>query len=301
MPRLESEFERITPTKAKALLSNNIEVNRNVTKYAVAALVRDMEAGNWAQNGESIKISNTGKLLDGQHRLEAIVQSKKAQTLLVVRGVKESDFKTIDTGRVRSAGDVLQANGYGKPKRLAAVAKRCLELANGRSRKGQSTRSEVLAFVNSDPAIEKAFGISHEGGTVSGIPESLLGVIVWAFWSPSLEDRLKAFVYGVKTGESLPKGDPRLALRKSLLFMPAGKRMPRDKQTAIAFEAANAYMNKRRRTRLMGNRDEGESLPAFCVRMAGWTGSRAREALGGEPEDPRTRKKKPAGWKPGGK
>lgn len=48
-----------------------------------------MRNGNWKANGEAIKFSSTGRLLDGQHRLRACVKEQVPFTTLVIRGLED--------------------------------------------------------------------------------------------------------------------------------------------------------------------------------------------------------------------
>lgn len=60
---------------------------------------------------QGIAISNCGELLDGQHRLLAIVNTGIATKLMVTTGLPKETFTVIDTGSKRKASDVLSING----------------------------------------------------------------------------------------------------------------------------------------------------------------------------------------------
>ena len=64
----------ITPGDAEQMLESN-EANRNMRARVVSAYARDMETDRWLVTGETIKIGRHGELLDGQHRLQAIIQN----------------------------------------------------------------------------------------------------------------------------------------------------------------------------------------------------------------------------------
>lgn len=67
-------LETITPKIAAEYLTRNTS-NRNRRPTRIQQYARDMGSGNWPVTGESIKFSETGDLLDGQHRLVACVLS----------------------------------------------------------------------------------------------------------------------------------------------------------------------------------------------------------------------------------
>jgi hypothetical protein len=81
-----------------------------------------MRRGEWADNGETVKVGTDGRILDGQHRLRAIVDSGCTVPMTVVFGVNPGAFKTIDVGRSRTAGNLLAMKGHGDGRTLAATA-----------------------------------------------------------------------------------------------------------------------------------------------------------------------------------
>jgi hypothetical protein len=104
LPKLQTT--RITPFIAASMLINNTE-NRRLDPARVAKYHSDMTSGFWVFNGDPIRFDNGGNLIDGQHRLAAIVKSNLTFDFLVVEGLDRGCRKTIDTGKVRSPGDAL--------------------------------------------------------------------------------------------------------------------------------------------------------------------------------------------------
>src|SRR5262245_36541087 len=85
--------------------------DRLVRPSKVAEYARDMEAERWDVNGETLKMSSEGRILDGHHRLHACLKAKTAFRTGVVTNVPDEAFKSIDIGKVRSAGDLYQIAG----------------------------------------------------------------------------------------------------------------------------------------------------------------------------------------------
>lgn len=97
--RIEVRFETITPQRAKELLANNFH-NRNLSRPRVHYYAELMKRGEWdGENGESIKIAEDGTLVDGQHRLAAIVESGATTVMMVVYNVSMESQETLDQGR----------------------------------------------------------------------------------------------------------------------------------------------------------------------------------------------------------
>lgn len=101
-----AEFFMITPPMAKVLLARNPQ-NRDLVQAQLSrwsdALIKD----HWEVNGETIIVSDTGELNDGQHRLEAVVRTGIPMTSLIVFGVTRNSRKTTDLGAKKTPGHVL--------------------------------------------------------------------------------------------------------------------------------------------------------------------------------------------------
>jgi len=106
----EATFMKVTPAQAADWLENN-DVNRRMRPRLVESYARDMEGGLWNITGEPIKISRTGRLLDGQHRLAALRQTKKPLQLLVVTGLEDQAQQLMDQGAARTAVDAARLAG----------------------------------------------------------------------------------------------------------------------------------------------------------------------------------------------
>lgn len=98
-------------------------LNRPLSDQHVHRIANQILSGKWRFNGDTIKISNDGGILDGQHRLWAVVESKVSIETIIVRGVEREAFATIDTVRKpRSGGDVLSLVGATRHRALMSAA-----------------------------------------------------------------------------------------------------------------------------------------------------------------------------------
>jgi hypothetical protein len=103
--------ELITPSIASSLLELNTS-NRRPKNPIVSRYAKDMLNGLWKTNtAEFIKISKTNKILDGQHRLMAVVKSGVSTYFDVARGLDDDIFDVLDTGTRRNASDVFKISG----------------------------------------------------------------------------------------------------------------------------------------------------------------------------------------------
>jgi hypothetical protein len=120
---IRSGVEKINPQIADAILtaSKDHVQNRKVKDRHVEWLASQMKAGKWLTNGEPIILDQEGLLLDGQHRLWAVMIADKEIETVVTRGVDRSTFSTIDTGAARTSADVITMTGEVNGTVLASV------------------------------------------------------------------------------------------------------------------------------------------------------------------------------------
>lgn len=105
---------------AETYLKSNTK-NRGVTKERIQRYAESMRKGEWTLSNDAIVFSDRGILMNGQHRLMAVVQSGEACQFLVVRGLKEETFVNMDIGKNRSAGDILSIQGVTNARLTASV------------------------------------------------------------------------------------------------------------------------------------------------------------------------------------
>jgi hypothetical protein len=118
---LRTEKVFITPQMAAVWLEKNID-NRNVIAGHLKSLETFFRRGEMKLNGQTIKFSGSGRLLDGQHRLMACANTGIGFWSLVVYGLEEEAFETIDVGgKPRRVQDVLGIRGEANAKDLAAT------------------------------------------------------------------------------------------------------------------------------------------------------------------------------------
>jgi hypothetical protein len=110
MGEVKARVETVTPAKAKKMLLTN-HANRRLTPGRVEQFVGAMQRGEWTLNGEPLQFNGDGTLLNGQHRLEALVQADMPQDFVIVRGVESDAQATMDQGQKRSLTDILQMRG----------------------------------------------------------------------------------------------------------------------------------------------------------------------------------------------
>lgn len=104
---LSITVETITPELATAYLATNAN-NRRMRPRLVEILKRDILAGNYTFTHQGIAFDEADTLIDGQHRLTAIIASGRTVPMLVFRGMQRSSQEVIDLGQARSIAETLK-------------------------------------------------------------------------------------------------------------------------------------------------------------------------------------------------
>lgn len=212
--KVSASVETVTPGRAEEWLGKNL-ANRNVRFRVVAAYARDMLHGVWQLTGEPIKFSVNGRLLDGQHRLHAVIEAGVPAEMLVVRGLPDETQSVMDSGARRTAGDALKLRGEASYTHLAAAARLGIAFVNGDPLGGRgtftATHTEILKFVDDHPDLRDAVTLAIRYRNAIDMPPSILSVSAWILSRVDAED-LEIFLARVAEKTDLKKGDAVLAL-----------------------------------------------------------------------------------------
>lgn len=151
--------EVITPDVAELYLAktfgNRPIKSRKVQEYAAA-----MKAGKWYMTGETIKFDVLGRLVDGHHRLHAIVKSTCAAKIAVVRDLPVEAVNSLDQGVKRTTGDVLAMRGAENYNMVGAMAKILANYAKGGKYGGHPMQmEELMEFIDINGITAKSSNI----------------------------------------------------------------------------------------------------------------------------------------------
>lgn len=243
-------LETITPAYAAELLKVNSN-NRPIQKNHASSIAGAITRGEWKLNGDAIRISKEGVLLDGQHRLTGVVIAGKEVEMMVVRGLDSSVFNTIDTGsKPRSAGDVLAISGVLNYRAVASCA-RMLFIYNSTGNPFYSsavaapTVQQIEQFIAENPEIHDAVRLGRASlkSLSKIIPERLLTTCFFIF---SKQDKEKAisFFKELTDGAGLDQDSVVLRLRNRLLSsaLDQNKKIPTEYIGALMFKSFKLYM-----------------------------------------------------------
>ena len=264
------ETMQLTPQRAAELLEHN-KINRPISDSHVSRLERQIIGNKWRFNGDTIKISETGDVLDGQHRLWAVMGAKKPIETIVVTGIAREAFATIDTLRKpRSGADVLALSGAERYRNITASAIQWLI----RYQRGviSTFRDPTNRVENSD--IEESFA-AHPGiaqavercmAMRSMVNPAIVAFLYYVLTNKN-EELAERMVETLENPAGVPVSDPFFRFRSYLTMAKTKQRIP-VVTIALAIKAINAAHKGEKITTLTW-RNQGpkpEVFPALLVK-----------------------------------
>lgn len=241
---IETKLVKITPKYAMQLLASNIS-NRKLSAGHVTNLAAAMSRGEWQLNGESIKIAECGTLLDGQHRLSAIVKNASPIEMFVVSGLPLESFHTINVGaKARTASDVLSISGEKSHAELAAGARtfKAWEINKSAPKFKASgiTVAEIEDVIKRNPDI-RIYASYKKKELKKMLGGGTLCFLGYVFHNVNF-DNAESFFSGLANGVGLDSGSPVLILRDRLMVNSLSHaKLTREAVIALSIKAFNAH------------------------------------------------------------
>ena len=235
--------EQVTPEIAERWLTKNT-ANRRIRRAVVDRYARDMETGDFIENGSSICFAEDGTLLDGQHRLAAVVQSGATVWMLVVRNLRSATQDTMDDLAKRTLADTFGFHGVAAAHTAASITRRVILWQRGiRTNQGnyQPTKTEALTALREDPSIVTAVESAVHMSSRRLVSPSIIGLTWWLFWQLDEKD-CADFWSGLHDGVGLEKGSPIHIVREQLIQQSnRGERIPETAYLAWVIKAWNHW------------------------------------------------------------
>lgn len=249
----------ITPEIAAEWLERNFAGNRPLSTLRVSRYAGAITRGEWRLNGETIKFNTAGELIDGQHRLRAIVVAGKAIDVFVARGV--DDYDTVDQGKARSAADTMHISG-----RAAAALKFMWLFENeGHFPKGGQTSvvttAQLREVTDRHPTLlDGSLRAVDNCARKLRRSRAMLAVAYYLLEQIDAEDT-KSFFAKLESGAGLPDTSPIFRLRERLIAGGYKSALSPDQMAAIIFKAWNYFRDHRPMQALTWRSDEAFPTP----------------------------------------
>jgi hypothetical protein len=233
----------LTPTLAAQYLADKAQ-NRKISDRTV-----DKYSGTFTEATciyQPLVFDENGRLIDGQHRCQSVVNSGVTIRITVIAGVPASAWDDMDGGIPRSLSNVLQAMNETNSSTMAAIIGAYFSYKNGFSRGvavGVPRQDAIAFFEKEKDGLRKATEwIIARKSLAKIVPPSMAGLVY--FLTLSCSERLDEFWNKLETGVGIKsKTDPTSMLRNSLMNDHRGiRKMRRDIKLAYLIKAANAAL-----------------------------------------------------------
>jgi len=197
--------------------------NRPLNQHKVLQYANRMKAGQWMINGQTLSFSDEAELLNGQHRLKAIVESECTVMLDVAFGISKEAFKTIDDAQGRTSSDVLAIANIPNYTNAASTVRLIMGLERNPAHESFSEQTrpsnadvEARYMAEEDVLahwVRRSMVLWNESGR-------LLTPSQWAAYgymmSKTNAQAAASFLEKLASGAELEKGSPILKLRNAL-------------------------------------------------------------------------------------
>ena len=230
---MKTELLTITPEMALDMLSKNSS-NRKVRNSRVQFYAEQMKHGNWHLTGQTITFDKNGQLLDGQHRLYALVEAEVSLPFLVVTDAEP--VTEYDCGLPRNMQDRLLLGGIKLPESVMstnglAVVKLCMSIERDGtcSKEGRNIATDdLIEFCNSN--LEDITWITEllysmaGSGTQKGVRRAIIYATLYELYrlnvgltKPEVEKIVRVIRSGVMTEDT---DAPIIGFRNKLISTP---------------------------------------------------------------------------------
>jgi hypothetical protein len=230
---------------AEAVLGYNTG-NRRIARRKLERLAGQLTRGEFVNTGEPIIMSREGVLNDGQHRLQAIVDSDAEIDLDVRFGVPRHAFTKTDTGAARTGADILSIRGIAHGAQVAQTVRLLLLYERG-------LPESIRDFVSNDQVnvafdrwndLPEAVEMVQDRSFPKGIRSTPLTATVFLANRSNGKQRLETWLDTLSSGLTSNKDDPAYQLRERLMRAPEaalGSREVQLERFALMVKSWNLY------------------------------------------------------------
>lgn len=257
---------QMTPTMATELLNRNT-MNRSLRAGRVEKYAADMKEGRWTMNGATIAFTADGELMDGQHRLFAVIEAGVTVPMLVVEGLDKAAMPTIDTGAARGFRDVLSIGGMKNATLLAATARWLYWYEHGRPA-GQRYGTIAPSHAQLSDFLAAQSDLDDRVGEIAGMKQARRivtpSVLCFAYTMAFRFDAGKAgqWVGLIDSGAGLEAKHPVHQLRERMIAnKTATAKLPPEDVAALTVKSWNQFKTGKRTVNLRWSSQE--AFPVF--------------------------------------
>ena len=188
----------ITPATASEWLRHNT-LNRPIMAAVVRRYAEEMRQGRWEYTHQGVAFDVNGVLVDGQHRLLAIVESGCTITMQVTFNLLPSTRITVDDHSRRTVHDALCLQGENVDRRQVAMITVMVQGMAGRYG-SKLTKTDMLTLASAFRD-GLAFATSLKISKLPGLRQAQVFAVLARAWYSQPKETLERFYEVLTTGE----------------------------------------------------------------------------------------------------
>lgn len=263
-PPISSGTEFISQIVALQMLARLHPKQREINDDRVLQYAREIENGGWQVIGDAVTFDCDDCLVEGQHRLQAVVLAGIGVWMVVVRGVDRGAIIAAGRGRIRSEPDNLRMAGLGNYTTGFVSTARCMMmgLRTFAGRSETATTGELSTFIrrhNEVIDLAQKYLAGQAGAT-----RAIRGAVARALVKGD-RDRIREWCQVVRTG--MPVSHPPIHDSAAIVFAAFMHRNTGAAGSAIEIErytktqaSIRHFVARAHVTRLYGDSDEAFPL-----------------------------------------
>lgn len=203
------EWVDITPDLATEWLEKN-ETNRVLRPGQINKYARDIQTGDFTLSNDAICFDPDGNLLNGQHRLHAIIKSDTPLLHGIMYNVPPDTMKNMDSGASRTIADVLRNQGETHVETLGSTVRQLILLeARGWTTRagygGNASRQEILDHLEATPSIRESVQAADASGRRIGVGPSATAITHWIISRSAGREAADRYIHQLDTRANEPE------------------------------------------------------------------------------------------------
>lgn len=249
MSRAMCAIETITPDQAKQWLGINHR-NRRLSNATVTRLAGTILRGEWMEDcTDAIGLDTDEGVVNGQHRLNAIIEADRPVRALVLRNVNPDVIKIIDQGMHRTFAQLLEMNGYDYPTIVAGAVDWIYRMTHDFERSiptaAKATVPQLLDVLNEHPNVVNSLDPAFAAWQKTRVDRPMLTAYHYAFASVD-PDAADEFFDQLATGIGVGADTPVYTLRERYLAEQAKADGKKEQKYVLAAWLVKAWEATRR-------------------------------------------------------
>jgi len=206
----------LTPQLAE-IFKENAAPFRDINPRNLQYLCDEIRSKNFMLTGEALIFGWDGKMMDGSHRCDAVIETGESTLVLIVGGIDPEYIHLLGEGLCRTLKDYFTAHKIEFGKELSTITRRCYIMDNNLwvTKTPKIANRELVKYFQKEEALLVKCFATCKGWYTTGV-EILPLTLLTSFYIETLKSDKKVlgkrtaetFIPNLLSGNDLHPGDP---------------------------------------------------------------------------------------------